>query len=177
MDKIADMLSNIQNAQKRGKSFTLISYSKMTKNILNVLFIEGFIKGYKEHSFVSNINSQVYPVLCSASKTFESLQTRTSHSSTLLMNQDLKFQKKHVLIVELGYNQGSLHQNPTINESPCHKIIRISRPGKRIYLQSKDINKVKRGLGILLISTSKGILSDRDARFFQLGGEALCQIY
>ena len=140
MDKIADMLSKIQNAQKRGKSFTTISSSKLKKDILKILFIEGYIKGYSAG--------------CAASQF-----------------------KQNKLCIYLGYNETSSFSNSKMNENPTHKIIRISRPGKRIYIQSKDINKVKRGLGILLLSTRQGILCDRDARFFNLGGEALCQIY
>lgn len=56
------------------------------------------------------------------------------------------------------------------------EIIRVSKPGKRVYVRVTEINKVKRGLGILLLSTSKGILSDRDALHLRLGGEALCYI-
>jgi small subunit ribosomal protein S8 len=45
-----------------------------------------------------------------------------------------------------------------------------------VYLRATEINKVKRGLGILLLSTSKGILSDQDALHLRVGGEALCYI-
>jgi small subunit ribosomal protein S8 len=54
---------------------------------------------------------------------------------------------------------------------------RVSRPGQRVYSKSTKIPKAKSGRGILLVSTSKGILSDTEARNQKLGGEVICQIY
>ncbi len=54
---------------------------------------------------------------------------------------------------------------------------RISRPGQRVYAKSTKIPKSKSGRGIVLISTSKGIVSDSEAREKKLGGELICQIY
>ena len=54
---------------------------------------------------------------------------------------------------------------------------RVSRPGQRGYSKSTKIPKAKSGRGILLVSTSKGILSDTEARNQKLGGEVICQIY
>ena len=54
---------------------------------------------------------------------------------------------------------------------------RISRPGLRIYANHKDIPKVLGGLGIVIISTSRGIMTDREARYRQIGGEVLCSIW
>ena len=65
----------------------------------------------------------------------------------------------------------------TLSNNKVFRIQRVSRPGKRVYVKLNEMGKTKRGLGILLISTSKGIMSDRDAQFFHLGGEALCHIF
>ncbi len=54
------------------------------------------------------------------------------------------------------------------------KIERISRPGLRIYKPSRDIPKVMNGLGIAIVSTSKGVMTDRKARGLGVGGEVLC---
>jgi len=54
---------------------------------------------------------------------------------------------------------------------------RVSRPGQRVYSKSSKIPKSKSGRGIVLVSTSKGILSDTEARSQKLGGEVICQIY
>ena len=54
------------------------------------------------------------------------------------------------------------------------KIERVSRPGLRIYKGTKDIPQVMNGLGIAIVSTSKGVMTDRKARVTGLGGEVLC---
>lgn len=54
---------------------------------------------------------------------------------------------------------------------------RISKPGQKIYMKQKNIKKVKNGLGIAIISTSKGIMTGEEAYKSHLGGEMLCEIY
>lgn len=54
---------------------------------------------------------------------------------------------------------------------------RISKPGKRMYVKHSNIHKPRSGLGINIISTSQGIMSDKDAKEKNLGGELLCEIY
>jgi small subunit ribosomal protein S8 len=82
-----------------------------------------------------------------------------------------------------GYIESFHFSNPskylvaTLSNTQAFHIQRVSRPGKRVYVKLDEIGKTKRGLGILLLSTSKGIMSDRDAQFFHLGGEALCHIF
>jgi small subunit ribosomal protein S8 len=56
------------------------------------------------------------------------------------------------------------------------KIQRISRPGLRVYKGSDDIPKVMNGLGIAIVSTSKGLMTDRKARANGIGGEVLCVV-
>ena len=54
---------------------------------------------------------------------------------------------------------------------------RISKPGLRVYSKNEDIPKVLNGLGVAIISTSKGLVADRDARKLGLGGEVICYIW
>jgi len=54
---------------------------------------------------------------------------------------------------------------------------RVSRPGRRVYVGVTDIPRVKNGLGIAVLSTSKGVIVDREARKNRLGGELLCTIW
>ena len=72
---------------------------------------------------------------------------------------------KPVLEVELKYYAGS----PVIE-----KIELVSRPGLRIYKPSRDIPNVMNGLGVAIVSTSKGVMTDRKARGMGIGGEVLC---
>ena len=54
---------------------------------------------------------------------------------------------------------------------------RVSRPGRRVYVASDEIPKVRSGLGVAVISTSKGVLPDREARAASMGGELLCEVW
>jgi small subunit ribosomal protein S8 len=62
--------------------------------------------------------------------------------------------------------------NPTINE-----ITRLSKPGRRVYAGAADIPRIKSGRGIVLVSTSKGVMTDNEARKAKLGGELICKVY
>ena len=64
------------------------------------------------------------------------------------------------------------------NEKPVIKnITRISKPGKRIYVSNKTLWKASNGLGLNILSTSKGVLSDQEARRLKVGGEILCRVF
>ena len=69
----------------------------------------------------------------------------------------------------------------TINDADSNaritEIKRVSKPGRRVYVASADIPKVKSGRGIVLVSTSKGVMNDREARKARLGGELLLTVY
>jgi small subunit ribosomal protein S8 len=62
-------------------------------------------------------------------------------------------------------------------ERVIRTIRRISKPGRRVYSRSVDLRPVLGGLGISVISTSRGVISDREARQRKLGGEVLCEIW
>ena len=72
------------------------------------------------------------------------------------------------LEVELKYFEGA----PAI-----HQIQRVSKPGRRVYSAIKDLRLVRNGLGISIISTPKGVMSDAAARDANVGGEVLCEVY
>ena len=62
-------------------------------------------------------------------------------------------------------------------ERVIQKIDRVSKPGRRSYTSMQDMPEVLQGLGILVLSTSKGVLSNREARKEHVGGEVLCSIW
>jgi small subunit ribosomal protein S8 len=62
-------------------------------------------------------------------------------------------------------------------QSAIDGVRRISRPGRRVYVRHDHIPRVLSGLGISILSTSHGLLSDRDARRLKLGGELLCEVW
>lgn len=62
-------------------------------------------------------------------------------------------------------------------ESVIRSIDRVSKPGRRVYSGAKELAPVLRGMGIQIVSTPKGVLSDRAAREANVGGEILCKVY
>jgi small subunit ribosomal protein S8 len=74
---------------------------------------------------------------------------------------------KAELTISLKYYEGE----PVIAE-----LKRISRPGLRVYTSAEDLPRVKEGLGVAIVSTNKGIMSDRAARAAGIGGEVLCSV-
>ena len=71
----------------------------------------------------------------------------------------------------------ALKYNPRTNLSAIEKISRISKPGLRKYVNSENLPRVINGLGIAILSTSKGVITDKEARKDNVGGEVLCHIY
>lgn len=129
-DNISDMLTRIRNGQQ-AKLFEIELFHPVPKvclQILNILYKEGYIRGFKK----------VY------------------------------LNKKLYIKVLLKYD---LEGNPVIN-----KITRVSKPGRRVYSSIKSLWKIKSGLGVFVLSTPKGIITDADARFLNTGGEVLCYI-
>ncbi len=72
------------------------------------------------------------------------------------------------LRIDLKYNEGE----PVIS-----RITRVSKPGRRIYSKIKDLPRVYNGLGISILSTPRGVMSDQEARAANVGGEVLCQVF
>lgn len=54
---------------------------------------------------------------------------------------------------------------------------RISKPGRRVYVGSQEIRKVRNGIGLSILSTSKGLMTDQESRKNHLGGEVLCSVW
>src|SRR5210317_547919 len=81
----------------------------------------------------------------------------------------VKDDKQGILRVYLKYDKQQKHV--------IWNIDRVSKPSRRVYLKSKDVKPVYNGLGIAILSTSKGIMSDKKARKENVGGEVLCNIW
>jgi len=72
------------------------------------------------------------------------------------------------LEISLKYYEGT----PVIRE-----VKRVSKPGRRVYMGANDIPVVRQGLGVSIVSTSKGVMSDANARANKVGGEVLCTVF
>jgi len=77
--------------------------------------------------------------------------------------------KQGLIHITLRYGKG---QSPAINE-----LRRVSRPGRRVYVSVDQLPRVKNGLGVAVVSTSQGVMVDREARARKVGGELLCTIW
>jgi small subunit ribosomal protein S8 len=71
----------------------------------------------------------------------------------------------------------ALKYNPETKEPAIIALERVSRPGLRQYAKPAEIRRVKNGLGVAIVSTSKGVMTDKEARANNVGGEVLCYIY
>lgn len=71
----------------------------------------------------------------------------------------------------------ALKYDPLNKQNAIKKLVRISTPGLRRYVGHRDIPRVLNGLGIAVISTSQGVMTDKEAKELKLGGEVLCYIY
>jgi small subunit ribosomal protein S8 len=80
--------------------------------------------------------------------------------------------KQGLLKLELRYDG-----RPSGSGNAITGMRRVSRPGQRHYVPAKDIPKVRNGLGIAIISTSQGVMTDKEARNKGVGGEVLCEVW
>ena len=76
-----------------------------------------------------------------------------------------------------GFPQFEIELKYYDNEPVIAEISRVSKPGRRVYSSIKDLKPIKNGLGISILSTPKGVMSDNAARDANVGGEVLCRVY
>lgn len=86
-----------------------------------------------------------------------------------LQNAQKTDDKKAVIILKLKYDEN--------NEPAITVLNRVSRPGHRRYVKSDEIERVLNGFGVSIISTPKGLMTNRDARKEKVGGEIICEVY
>lgn len=128
-DPIADLLSRMRNGHQARKAVVECLYSKIGKDILDVLKEEGYIRAYKVKEIRAGVSR---------------------------------------IDVELKYYEG---------EPVIKTLERVSKPGRRTYASIQDLDRPSNGLGIYVLSTSKGVVSDAAARKMNAGGEVLCRVF
>ena len=89
-------------------------------------------------------------------------------SEGYIIDYKINEEKKPSIEINLKYNSG----NPVINT-----IERISKPGRRIFSSASSLPKINNGLGIAIVSTPQGVMTDVDARKKKLGGEIICKVF
>jgi len=129
MDRIADMLTRIRNAQMAGIERIEMPASKVLLAMAELLKDEGYLGAVKAYN----------------------------HKGHRFLRVTLRYDEEAKPII--------------------HEIKRISKSGRRVYVGVDELPRVKNGYGVALISTSKGIMTDRTARTAQMGGEVLCTVF
>ena len=128
-DPIADMLTRLRNANSAYHESVSMPYSKMKKNIADILQREGYIASYDV--------------------------------------EDAKVGKTLTIQLKFGQNR----------ERALAGVRRVSKPGLRVYAKSTNLPKVLGGLGVVILSTSSGLLTDREAKDRGVGGEVLAYVW
>ena len=106
-------------------------------------------------------------VLLPSSK-FKAKIAEVLKSEGYIIDYKINDEKKPSIEINLKYNSG----NPVINT-----IERISKPGRRIFSSASSLPKINNGLGIAIVSTPQGVMTDIDARKKKLGGEIICKVF
>jgi small subunit ribosomal protein S8 len=148
-DPIADMLTRIRNASRIERPFVEMPATKLKVAVAKVLHEEGFVLGYRTGKYVEAAGE------AGTHKDFQVVEA---------------LGEPHVVLqVYLKYGPDG--------EKVIRHIERYSKPGRRVYQGYKDVRRVLDGLGIAILSTSKGVMSDREARKQKVGGEVLCTVW
>lgn len=92
---------------------------------------------------------------------------------------DYKFIKNYIIIEDgkQGIIRIFLKYVPATGKPVIHELKRVSKPGRRFYVDVQGLPRVKNNMGIAILSTSKGIMTERQARRERVGGEVLCYIW
>jgi small subunit ribosomal protein S8 len=147
-DPIADMLTRLRNASRIERPVVDMPATKLKARIAQVLKEEGYIVDYQLGKFAADAKGH---------KEFQA-------------DSSVKLAEAHVVLrVFLKYGPEG--------ERVFLKMDRASKPGRRLYRRANQLKPVLDGLGIAILSTSKGIMSDRQARAQRLGGELICTVW
>ena len=115
-------------------------------------------------------NSQVrnHKIVKLPSSKFKIKLAEVLKSEGYIINYVVTDEKKPNLEINLKYNSG----NPVIST-----IERVSKPGRRVFSSAESLPKINNGLGIAIVSTPKGVMTDIDARKQNIGGEIICKVF
>jgi small subunit ribosomal protein S8 len=148
-DPIADMLTRIRNANEIERPYVEMPATRLKVAVAKVLLEEGFVLGYRTGKYV---------------------ETQTEAGVQKDFREVDKLGEPHVVL------QVFLKYGPD-GEKVIRHIQRYSKPGRRVYQGYKEVRRVLDGLGIAVLSTSRGVMSDRQARRDKVGGEILCTVW
>lgn len=154
-DSISDLLTRIRNASMVQQASVTVPYTRLGLQICEILEKEGYINSYQL------VQSNIEPSAARDPMGLENL-IKQSVSGQILIR--LKYRYLKTLRTK-------------IKQSCITNLRRISKPGLRIYTNSKDIPRILGGTGIVILSTPDGLMTDRAARLSKLGGEIICSVW
>nr|AIT93531.1 ribosomal protein S8 [Prasiolopsis sp. SAG 84.81] len=190
-DTISDILTRIRNANLIKSRTVSIPVTRIGKQISEILEKQGFIESFEVFSLTKSKKDKNGEE-AKLNNSLESQGSAGEKRETALVQKESQklFKKNHLstdgrILKKLQSKASSSSEKIIIylkyqdrTKKPCiTNLKRISRPGLRIYANYKEIPKVLGGMGIAILSTSKGIMTDREARFHKIGGEILCSIW
>ena len=151
-DPIADMLTRIRNAQMVKKTEVVLPYSKLKFNIASLLTKEGWLGKVEvlEPLLAKNVKAKN------------------------IKEKNAKFKQ---LKIEIKYNRVKSLEGHVASEPKISSLKRISKPGRRIYVGKDEMPVVLNNYGIAVISTPKGLMTNKQAKKEGVGGEVLCEVY
>lgn len=187
---VSDMLTRLRNAIRVKKTKVILRSTELTKRISDILKREGYIEESYEISTLNKIQK-------SESRSPVTKLNLGSPVQHLNIVQKVEIKPVQKIELELGFDSATdISAKTTAGRSGPQKELHIflkyegkqmlpvlthlktiSRPGVRFYANAKEIPQVLGGLGITILSTSKGILTDTEARSLGIGGEILCMVW
>jgi small subunit ribosomal protein S8 len=147
-DPLADMLTRIRNAVRIERPAVDMRATKLRAAVAQVLKDEGFVLDYQVGEEVAEEGG---------APTFQPRHGEAPLGPKSILRVYLKYGPEGELVIR--------------------HLARASRPGRRLYRKSAELRPVLDGLGIAIVSTSRGVMSDRRARAERLGGELLCTVW
>ena len=118
---------------------------------------------------IKNAQMRNYKIVKLPSSKFKAKIAEVLKSEGFILEHKIsQIKNKQILEITLKYSSG----NPVINY-----IQRVSKPGRRIFSSAESLPKINNGLGIAIVSTPKGVMTDIDARKQKVGGEIICRVF
>ena len=117
---------------------------------------------------IKNAQSRNYKKIQLPSSNFKTKIAEVLKNEGYIIDYKVTDEKKSKLEIDLKYSSG----NPVISS-----IERVSKPGRRIFSSAESLPKINNGLGIAIVSTPKGVMTDIDARKQNIGGEIICKVF
>lgn len=152
-------LIKIRNAYLAKHKDVVLPYSRLTHNVVNVLSERKYVGDIKLVTLLKeNVKNKK-----------DNDEPKTNDDSTQSVSKTERVKRDaQELHIELLYTQGVSHLND---------LTFLSKPGRRLYAKTSQLRNVRQGYGDVIVSTSKGIMTARQARGKKLGGEIICEVF